>query len=375
MKEISFPSPIELSQLFSRWPDEFQQQFWRLQQHAVFRSDIAYEYFRTLVPLLNVQWEISYACSGLSGNKTLDDFYKTIFAVLREAGARFDWAVQDRPWQHTEPSYGAFSTRKRAITLLYHLEGTSSPQSWIYKEASLPGYVHIDPKGYAGWSRVAKNGIDHRIGLITDSEADEFHSALVAEYITGKISKYPQGTVAPPEGNYYFFPLQLIDDSVQRLARIKMLDLAAVVARELAQESRRIVFKRYPLCKSEIVSNFLKSVCNETTIIQTKASIHDLIQNAECIITVNSGVGFEALLQLKPVFVAGTCDYQAACHELKIIDDIANIPTKLKAINQSMRIKKILYYILNGEQCRATDTGHISAHLIRTMFLRRPTAS
>jgi hypothetical protein len=368
----NLPTPNDLYSFFSAWPEKFIESFNEIRRYAVFFPESANEYLAILIPLLNVQWEICYASSDLSLNPSLEVFYQGLFSVLRRNGARFDWAVQHRPWQHSESSYGAFLTRKRAICLMYHLEQTPSSQTWTYKEASLPGYVHFDPRGYSGWSQVAREGLDGSFDLITDEEADEFHKRLYEKYVKGRVSKYEQQNDPPPHGDYYFFPLQMIDDSVQKLARIKMLDLAMEAVTRLVGNGHNVVFKRHPKCNSSVVETFLRSIEQRQGVTVSTASIHDLIAGCEAVITINSGVGFEALIHLKPVFVAGECDYQAACHILKSVDDVSTIPSLLAPETRSMRIKKVLYYLLTTQQCRAADEGHIAAHLIRTMFVHTP---
>ena len=51
-------------------------------------------------------------------------------------------------------------------------------------------------------------------------------------------------------------------------------------------------------------------------ILISDASIHQLIEPALAVFTVNSGVGSEALLHLKPVYLFGRADYRHVCHEI-----------------------------------------------------------
>ena len=143
--------------------------------------------------------------------------------------------------------------------------------------------------------------MDSRIDLISDGIANEFYQTQLRRIIAEKASKFVQGQEPAPEGHFYFFPLQLIDDSVQKLARFKMLDAAATAVKLAYETKQRLVFKRHPLCKSNEVENFLLNACDGEQIILLKSSVHDLIAGSIGVITVNSGVGFEALLHLKHV--------------------------------------------------------------------------
>ena len=54
----------------------------------------------------------------------------------------------------------------------------------------------------------------------------------------------------------------------------------------------------------------------------TDAHVHDLISGSQAVFTVNSGVGLEALLLRKPVFVWGRSIYEYASTPLPTVIDM-----------------------------------------------------
>jgi hypothetical protein len=74
-----------------------------------------------------------------------------------------------------------------------------------------------------------------------------------------------------------------------------------------------------------------------------KGSVHDAISRCEGVIVANSGVGFEALLHLKPVYSFARSEYMACTQQIESLDALSLVqPYKVDAI----QIKKFLYYYL-----------------------------
>jgi capsule polysaccharide modification protein KpsS len=119
--------------------------------------------------------------------------------------------------------------------------------------------------------------------------------------------------------------MQIQSDTVANLAKIDTVSLLYKLGDISRNLSKIIVVKRHPLCRSRQVSRAIKDVQSRTSVVFCDANIHDLIEYSEAVITVNSGVGAEALLHRKPVITTGGADYMAATLN---VDD----PEKLNAI-------------------------------------------
>jgi capsule polysaccharide modification protein KpsS len=136
-------------------------------------------------------------------------------------------------------------------------------------------------------------------------------------------SKYKQSEEHLPDvGKYIFLPMQVITDTVAKLSHIDGLTLLKILSDWAPSSRYKIIVKRHPLCHSRKVAEALKSQAQAGKIILSKASIHDLIGGADCVVTVNSGVGAEALVHLKPVITTGGSDYAAATTLVKTKEDL-----------------------------------------------------
>jgi Capsule polysaccharide biosynthesis protein len=111
-----------------------------------------------------------------------------------------------------------------------------------------------------------------------------------------------------PARDYLFFPLQIPhDQSIRYFADVTE---RVVVEALLAWSSRSgvpIVFKPHP-ANPKSMREF-ELLAAQAGAYWSTAHIHDLIAHARAVATINSGVGFEALLQTKPVITFGRAEY------------------------------------------------------------------
>lgn len=170
---------------------------------------------------------------------------------------------------------------------------------WTLKRGYLPGMYYVDPLGYAGWSSVAKFGIPK-----VPNKGDE----KIKDYLKNKPSKYKQSGLFMFPDKFIFVPLQMENDEVSKLAHINSVELAEI----LSTVYENVVVKPHP--------GGNKRLPKGCTI--TDASIHSIIPKAMAVYTVNSGVGFEALLYGKKVVVSGDSDYDIVCTKVKDRDEI-----------------------------------------------------
>lgn len=76
--------------------------------------------------------------------------------------------------------------------------------------------------------------------------------------------------------------------------------------------------------------------------------MHELIENAKAVFTVNSGVGLEAIIHNRKVIATGECEYCCAlAAQPKSEDELKNVLDNIDNINfeQSQRLNFLTYYI------------------------------
>jgi hypothetical protein len=254
-------------------------------------------------------------------NSPLDGHrHRQFFANLLMAATEENFCIETADI----PFGGDFAPRLAGpdrVLLSYHSIG-SSPNVWRLKESYIPPYYYFDKTGYSGWAQIAHDrDLLRAVDLVDQAAADGFVHELCASLVNRNESKYTQSSEAAPAPGYVFFAMQVAEDSVARLARLDTVTLLQALVRESARSGAPLVIKRHPLCKSTPIGDLLE-VARRQGVIISNASVHSLLAGARSVVTINSGVGFEALIHGKPVFSAGKSDYESVTTPLRDLDDV-----------------------------------------------------
>lgn len=149
----------------------------------------------------------------------------------------------------------------------------------------------------------------------------------------------------PVEGEkYIYYPFHVPLD-VQLTARcpefFKQESLVGQIAESVPSEYK-LYIKEHPAAIGGYSLSKLKKVItshNNIRLIHPRYNSYDIIKNATCIITVNSKVGFEAIMQGRPVVVLGKTFYKGKGITFDI-ENIKELPEIIKkAINNNIENK------------------------------------
>src|SRR5690606_14705594 len=88
-----------------------------------------------------------------------------------------------------------------------------------------------------------------------------------------------------------------------------------------------------------------------------------LVSGARCVVTVNSGVGAEALLQLKPVITTGGSDYAAATAHARSVEELYALLDAGGPLLADEDIKKFLWTYTRNYMVRFDDEAALCARL------------
>lgn len=216
------------------------------------------------------------------------------------------------------------------LVFSYHTRGADAGH-WHFKESHLPGFFHFDRFGYSGWSELAQFNrkeavaLRHQLASYDRRSVDGYFGRLVDRFVRGGISKYdqPEAGVDEIAGNpYVLIVLQKIDDTVARFASLSPYDFVPEICRHFAESGMHVVIKRHPFCQSPDILEMLERWRTADHVHVLNASIHELLTGARCVFTVNSGVGFEALLHDKPVVTFGAADYNIATTYIRSMSEL-----------------------------------------------------
>jgi len=116
---------------------------------------------------------------------------------------------------------------------------------------------------------------------------------------------------------YIFFPLQIPhDQSIRYFSDIAELPVVEALVKWAKQNNIAVVLKPHP-ANLKAMKQFDKFVDSQT-IFWSEAHVYDLIRHATAVYTINSGVGFESLLQIKPVVTFGRVEYDCVTFQATI---------------------------------------------------------
>jgi hypothetical protein len=111
-----------------------------------------------------------------------------------------------------------------------------------------------------------------------------------------------------PDGPYIFFPLQIPhDQSIRYFSDRPEREVLEALLAWCRARGVALVVKPHPANPKSMAE--FEILCRGESVYWSTAHVWDLVAHSSAVYTVNSGVGFEALLHLKPVVVFGRVEY------------------------------------------------------------------
>lgn len=115
---------------------------------------------------------------------------------------------------------------------------------------------------------------------------------------------------------YIFFPLQIPhDQSIQYFSDVEEIEVVKSLVDWARENNVAVVLKPHP-ANLKVMKQFEVFVDN-LTVFWSTANVYDLIEYSTAVYTINSGVGFESLLHLKPVVTFGRAEYDCVTFHLE----------------------------------------------------------
>ena len=210
----------------------------------------------------------------------------------------------------------------------------------------LSDHYYFDKMGFSAWSEIAS--LKPSILFKNNNNANLFFKKYYDNIVLNNLSKYNQPTknrIKLP-AKYFFLPLQLVDDTVNKLCDHSTENFLKKFLNFFSKSRENLIIKRHPKCKSKIIKNILNNI-DAKNILILDGSIHDLISKCSAVLVNNSGVGFESLFHLKPVYTFGRSDYQIVCRNV-LLDDFNVSKVSPLSEEEINKIKFFIFNVLNG---------------------------
>jgi len=273
----------------------------------------------------------------------LSSFYNLLEEVLEELEINYEIKTVTFGW----------SNQIKGAACLGHHNYNNQRNVWTIKRGYLTGYLYFDKRGYSGWSE----GLRKYNPEAKYSEKDIEKTLIKTQYyVDNNISKIPQPKITNiPKKPYVIVFEQKPGDSVSKLSYIRTEKLGKLVTEAYKDTDINVYIKAHP--------GIRQKGRNRRRLVE--GSIHELIKDADAIYTVNSGTGFEALLQGKQVYTAGGNDYSIMTTVVKSAEDIYN--TRFQEAPSMKKIGHFLHYCLTEHFVDAFDKKSIAKKVDRVI--------
>jgi hypothetical protein len=290
---------------------------------------------------LVAQFSMLCTASGVHESDLFQTLQST-FAMARRLGQRAGLRVVAIP----DFAFAMLENRPSHI-LSFHTAGRF-PGFVHFKRADLPGYMTLDAGGYSGWSSLSGVPLSS-LDLPPLATAEAVCADLWRTIVTANVSKYAQDDLSEPAeplaGRYVFVPLQVATDRTQMVARFSLDQMLDMVMERFRGTGIAVVVKPHPKAVDMDHLARLISLAEAGDIVLRHNSIHRLIAGAQAVITVNSGVGSEALLHRKPIYCFGAADYDSVAHRIESAEQFTALTTPIRpAVSLDDLVRFTAYY-------------------------------
>lgn len=205
-----------------------------------------------------------------------------------------------------------------------------------YMQTVFPWLFTIDDKGWGGGASFVNT-------FNSTNSYDEEAFNKMREYVLDGNSKFAQPQKRCSEFDFdIFVPLQLPhDETIKWHSDIEVDDFVRELCVWAHSRNKKICFKGHPvnLASMEPLKKIISEYENVTYV--TDIHIHDLIESAEVVYVINSGVGQEAMLLQQPVVAFGRCEYENAV----IRGDIYDLDKTWEAVEKDDYDQRIMMYM------------------------------
>ena len=207
----------------------------------------------------------------------------------------------------------------------------------------------IDTQGWG--ADHSDNGSPGMLDVLNPGEAIPWVQNLADDLIESGSSKCPQlsGPTLTPEKPFILVPIQIPRDyTIIHHSPITVKYFLDSLENWANTEQVHIGFKLHPYnhCDTDLIHAVnqasLSQYCHKV-----EGNIHELIKRSKGVFVINSGTGFESLIQGKPVCTFGACDYNKVTFnaDIRRIHEARNFIYDYKEEQREMAYKYVYWYI------------------------------
>ena len=179
------------------------------------------------------------------------------------------------------------------------------------------------------------------------AKADYFFNGVTGYMLRENVSKIPQ----EPRMHQPLQPAAAVifcQEIDGRADRSHYLTTEQMIRTTAAHTRGQTVYVKLHPAQSKAARRAILTVCNDFPHLRvTDASVHDLIQAADLVVTQNSAAGFEALMQKRPVIACAKSDFWHATLTAKTAADLRDALSYGAEAMADFPFEKYLYWFLD----------------------------
>ncbi|WP_083921135.1 hypothetical protein [Hahella ganghwensis] len=293
------------------------------------------------------------------------EFVTRLANVLQAQGYTVD--ITELPaWEITREKVDAMNYSIAFIPHRCHKNfEAGKTQVYFYMQEFYRWVFVVDQHGWSASSSVYPINID--LLADSDSRAFEIYRALLSSNkLDSKFSQKQRKTIEQLIADYelpicsdaigtkkevapfIFFPLQIPhDQSIEYFSDIDEIELVSCLVEWARSHKVNLVLKPHPANRKAM--EVFRTLVDNTSIYWSEAHIHDLISNCTAVFTINSGVGFEALMHVKPVVTFGRVEYDCVSFNAtkESINEAWKYCNEVRAEDLEVRYRKFVNWFLD----------------------------
>lgn len=205
-------------------------------------------------------------------------------------------------------------------------------------------FWNVDPKGIRAFSSIADRPF--RPGRIDVDVARPFFRKLRTRIVGARTSRYeqPQDVETFPDNATAIF---LQSEGHRGVGETMWLDRWAMIDAVLAADAGPVIVKPHP---RDTDPDTRARLAQMPGVQVSEGNIHDIIDAAKRVVTINSAVGIEAYLHRKPVILCGQADFHHVADEAR---DATTLTDLLKQTPRKRAYDKFIWWYF-ADQCLST---------------------
>jgi hypothetical protein len=242
------------------------------------------------------------------------------------------------------------------------------PRALNTASAYIAPFFYLDPMGVRTFSSLAE--LPFEADRVDPHRAQRFHNNLRARLVTARKSRYeqPSEVLAIPQHCIAVF---LQSEGERDVDEACYFNLRQMIRALLARaDPRPIVVKPHPMDSDLDTLAWLVQKARKDSRLQIiPANIHDILAQADVVVTINSAVGIEAMLDARPVVLCGHADFRACAETARSPNGLDAAISQAEAKDWPFAAFLHWFFVENCLSLRAKDFGpQLIARITATGF-------